>query len=101
MLLDLTFTERYMLPVVMPQEDSFHNLVIRKDILAKIAIEQEEFDQVGFKVVGNQATWKDPETKKPTEFTTLEIDYIKKKLQALDKAEKLNAHFIDLYQAIT
>lgn len=97
----LTFTERLHLGRLMPNEDSFDNLVIMEDIRKKIKLSQDDFKKNDFKpdAEGN-ALWDDKGDTIAIELSNPEKGYLKKKLTEVSEKKKLNNKLIEVYKSI-
>lgn len=91
----LTLSDRIHLPSILKTEGSYIYLTIRKDIIEKLALTQEELKKYEVKEVkeGKQKGWLTWNKKTPSyfdfSFTELEKNEIKLALEKLDKEEKL------------
>lgn len=94
----LRFDERLFLQEIMPEKDSYHNLTIREDLLAKMKITQQ--DMVDHKLtVDDQGTkWINGDKIKKFTITELEDIYIKQKLKKQNDAEILDVRLKSLYK---
>jgi len=98
--LELTFTERFHLIQMMPQEDSHANLIICKSIKEKINITPKEEKENNFSVEKNILKWTDTGKKIKVEFNPSECNYLRTKLKEANANAKLNIGLIDVYTAI-
>lgn len=98
--LELNFTEKMFLMGLMPEEDSFSNLVIREDIIDKIKPSQSDYEDNKFSSVGQQSQWDDNGKVNDYELTNPELEYFKVKLQEADQKKTLNVKLINVYKQI-
>lgn len=94
--LSLGIKDRLTIPAFFPERSNFVDQIIKEDISAKIRITQEDVAAVGLHFAepdkdGRQfMTWsREKEVDKEVEFTQIEINYLKKQVNRLDKAESL------------
>jgi len=94
--------ERLLVKGILPQEDSFTNLILRKDLIEKIEITQEEIKKFEIKSVENGAVWnsKGQKDKLELEISSLEGKYLSEVLKKLDSEKKLSFALVDIYEAI-
>lgn len=101
----LTLSDRIHLPSILKTEGNYSYLIIRKDIIKKLAISQEEVKKYEIKEIeeGFQKGWlswneKGASSKFSYDFTELEKNEIKLALQKLDKEEKLPVYLQDAFE---
>lgn len=100
----LTLSDRIHLPSVLKTEGSYSYLIIRKDIIEKLQITQEELKKYEIKEVqgGEKGGWLTWNKKTPSHFdfsfTELEKNEIKLALEKLDKEEKLPVYLQDTFE---
>lgn len=100
----LTLSDRIHLPSILKTEGSYSYLIIRKDIIEKLQITQEELKKYEIKEVqgGEQSGWLTWNKKTPSHFdfsfTELEKNEIKLALEKLDKEEKLPVYLQDAFE---
>ena len=101
----LNLSDRIHLPSVLKTEGSYMYLTVRKDIIEKLALTQEEFKKYEIKEVqeGIQKGWLVSNQKKvpshfDISFTELEKNEIKLALEKLDKDEKLPEYLQDAFE---
>ena len=96
----LSIKDRIVVSNVLPVQGDYMTLKLRKDLLGKIELSQEEFKLVGMEISeeGN-AKWdekKDPN--KDIEITELESKLIVKSLKELEEKKELNTDTMDIYE---
>lgn len=78
--MELTIKDRLYIPAILPKEGNFQQFNIKKEILRKIEISEEERETVGLKenTDTKRIEW-DVEKDIPlhTDFSTQELDYLK------------------------
>jgi len=100
----LTLSDRIHLPSILKTEGSYSYLIIRKDIIEKLQITQEELKKYEIKEVqgGEKGGWLTWNKKTPSHFefsfTELEKNEIKLALEKLDKEEKLPVYLQDAFE---
>ena len=97
--INMKILDRLVLQNILPNKTSFEDLIIRKDILQKVEITQEELNLIEFKTVENKLTWdgtKDPN--KEIIFTESEKNLIKKSLKSISEKNELEENMMDLYK---
>lgn len=100
--LNLKFIERIILSNVCPAEDSFLNLVARKEVLEKISLTPEEIESCNVREENGSILWDEKNEKEiSVKFSGTEKEYLSSKLVKLNKEEKLNFNLIDVYKEIT
>lgn len=99
--LKLTFTERIYLMEIMPQQDSINNLIVRKDLLKRIELQQEESIANKFTTdEQGKSGWRDNGKRKEVKLTEPENLYLKERLKEASEKKNLSEHLIDVYQQI-
>lgn len=97
----LTFTERILINSILPTEDSYLNLLARKDLLKKIVITNEEVEECDLKNNGSNLVWDEKKAKDiSVNISEMEREYISNKLKSLDKEKKLNFNLVSFYKEI-
>lgn len=100
----LTLSDRIHLPSILKTEGKYSYLIIRKDIIEKLQITQEELKKYEIKEVQDkeQGGWLTWNKKTPSHFdfsfTELEKNEIKLALEKLDKEEKLPDYLQDAFE---
>ena len=103
MKLTLDFHQRLTLSAILPAEGGFTDMLVKKDLQSKIAVELEEATEVELKTVWQWLSWNSEKVKWKTydyEITEVEKQLIQTQLEALDKAKKLSDSHVALYQLI-
>lgn len=99
--MNLTIKNRLDLPNLFPEKGTLLEQTIVKDILEKIALTQEEIVRVNLKQLENRLTWDADKTiDKTVEFSTLELNFIKKRIDTLDKEGNITQSFVELSQLL-
>lgn len=95
----LKLLDRIILKGLLRTEGSFIDLTIRKDLVEKIDISQEEIKEFEIKTVGNSLEWSTEASEKEFEYdlTDLETNAVVEQLKKLDKEEKLSSDHMNLY----
>ncbi len=97
----LSVKERLNLVSHFPNEDSYSNLIIRKDLINKIELNQVEIEKLKVKSQNNQITWdSSQEIEIKVALTNPEKSYISEILKKLDSERKLNSELIAIYEKI-
>lgn len=97
--MQLSLSDRIILPTFFPAQGSYAEGIIKRDILKKITLTQDELTKYEVKTEGQSVTWKNPEAKFTYEFTDLEVKFIKDLLNQLDKHKELPNSLIECYEA--
>lgn len=96
----LSFLDRVMITTLFPREWTFSKLIIRKDVLDKVEIKQQDF--VNYEIVeqGWNLKWNPEKTPEffDIEFTELENWEISENLRQLSNEWKMTIQHIDLYR---
>jgi len=92
--------DRILLIGLMPQKGKFEDLVISEDIINKIKIKQDEIVKFEIKSQGEQTTWNNEGviSEFNVDFTSLEVDLIKKQLTILNENNELTKDFLPIYK---
>lgn len=101
--IEITINDRLSLGQLCPATDGIDRLILRKEILEKIAIRGAEAEAIGLRSEkeGNGASIKwnvEKEAAIAVEFTEGEMTYIKSVFQKLNEKKELHASQIELYQ---
>lgn len=100
--LKLKVIERIILSNICPPEDSFLNLVARKELLEKLTLTTEEVENFEVKEQNGSILWNENKEKEIViKISDSEKEYLSSKLIKLNKDEKLNFNLIDVYKKIT
>ena len=93
-----TLKDRVILPGILPIKGTFTDLLLRKDVVKKVELSQEEIGKFNVRSEGASLRWDLPE-KDFFEFTFTdpEKNYIKTSLEDLNKRKELNVEHVDLY----
>ena len=99
----LSLKERLAMQGLYPQSSNFVNQLLVKDVAAKVTLTQAELKK--HKVVVNQQTgtinWSEKNTKEMTvSFTGAEIQFLKDRVETLDKEAKITQENLSLCQKI-
>lgn len=82
----------------LPPVGNYEYLLVRKDILDKVRITQEEIKKYNFKTDPDGATTWDCDAEFDYEFSDLERETIRKELTDLSKKKKLKAAHMGIYK---
>lgn len=94
----LSFLDRFAIIAALPQRGSYYEIVLIKDITAKVEFKQEEMKLMNFS--GQSPSWQkedEPEPKE-VEFTEMEKDFLRKILQKLDEENTLTKDCFNIYE---
>lgn len=97
---EFSISERIILPGILKPEGNYIYLTIRKDILDKVNLSQEEINKFGLTVKEETLSW-NPKFKDEMfkiNFTDLESNEIKLACEKLNADEKLTSETFFLYQ---
>ena len=102
----LSLKERISLSGILPQEGDYSFLIVKRDILKKIAVSQDELKKFEIKTVqgekgqGSFLTWnaKGEKEKFNYSFTDLEKNELKLALKKLSDDKKLTEDLLGLYE---
>jgi hypothetical protein len=105
--LSLGIKDRLTIPAFFPEKSNFLDQILKEDIEKKVKISQEEVLAVGLKYTepdteGRQfLTWTRANEKDlDVEFTQAEVNFLKKQVDRLDKAEALTGDLMIIAKAI-
>lgn len=105
--LSLGIKDRLTLPAFFPERSNYVDQILKEDIDKKIKITQAEVTEVGLKYSEPDAegkqflTWgRDKEKDIEVEFTKAEIEFLKKQVDRLDKAEALTGDLMVIARAV-
>jgi predicted RNA-binding protein with PUA domain len=91
--------DRVILLNILPTKGSFEDLVVREDILKKIAISQEEIATYDIKTDSKGfLTWRQQEDTFSFDFTELEKEYVKRVLKEQSEKKELSVDAINLFR---
>lgn len=94
--------DRILIGSIFPESGSFSQLIVRKDIIEKVKVNQSDISEYDIKTTEGSAdiTWnaKGVEDVKEMDFTDLECAEIKKCLTVLSNTEKLTNQHLDLWE---
>lgn len=98
--MELSLKNRVVLSLILPTEGSYDKLIIRKDVMKKVELTQEEVTK--FEVKQDPTTkgivWKDEEAAKfEIDFTEAERNYVNGILSEMNTKEKLNLDTVELF----
>lgn len=99
----LSVVQRLTIKNILPQKANYIELVLKKDIIEKIDLAQDEIKKINFKVVAqgdkSNLIW-DKEKEEPLEvdFTEAERGLIRPILETLDVEKKLDDNTGELYK---
>lgn len=96
--MNISLKDRITLMVLLPQKGSFTDLILRKDILNKIELTQEEILEFGVTSTETGITWKPNDKQFDINFTDLEKDLIKKSLKELDDKKEAQPDHLTLWE---
>lgn len=96
----ITLLDRIMLSNSLPEKGAFTDLIVRKDIIAKLRITQEEIEK--FQIVtkpGGGVEWEGKLTPDhfDFEFTNREVRLIHDTLKDLDRSKQLSSNHVGIY----
>lgn len=101
----LSLRERIAMSGIFPAQGDYSFFIVKKDILKKVGISQEELKKYGIKTIesekGSLLTWSavGEKAKFSYEFSDLEENEIKLCLTKLNEEKKLSEDLIGLYEA--
>jgi len=105
--LSLGIKDRLTLPAFIPEKSNFVDQILAEDITKKVRINQEEMTEIGLHFTeadkdGRQMlTWnRDKEADKEIELTQAEINFLKKQVDRMDKAEQLSPDLMVIAKAV-
>lgn len=101
--IEININDRLSLGQVCPATDGIDRLILRKEILEKIAIRGAEAEAIGLKSEkdgnGTNIKWNvEKEAPVAVEFTEGEMTYIRSVFSKLNEKKELHASQVDLYQ---
>ncbi len=96
--MDFTIKDRITLMISLPSKGTFNDLILRKDVLKKIELTQEELEKYKIKSEGNGVTWEPTEDKFPIEFSESEKNYVRESLKELDKKKEAQPEHLTLWE---
>lgn len=100
----LSIKERIELPLILPEKSSFEKLIIKRDLLQKVDLSQQEIEE--FKISSTddgRITWFVPEGKsdiKEFDLTNLEKTFLRDLLRSLSEKEELPDSFVEVYKQL-
>jgi hypothetical protein len=99
--MDLSFKDRMVFKSILPQEGNMADIIIQKSLFDRINPTPQELQDSGFKAIdgGWKCTNEMPDM--PLELIEIEIKYLQKAVEALDKNGKVNLDNIDLCNKIS
>lgn len=101
MKIKLSLVDRLHFHKVLPEQSDFITLSIKNGIVDKIKITEKEIKSWDVKLSGTQYTWNANKAKEVEfDFNDAEMEIIKKQLETLDKAKKLDDSTFSLYKKI-
>ena len=94
----LTLKERIVITNILPSEGSFVKMTVKKDLLDKLRITQEEITKYNIESDGSLIKWDiSKDSSKEFSLSTLEENLIIESLKSLDKEEKINDEMLEIY----
>lgn len=95
----LTLEDRILLPVMLPTQASYTDLLLRNEIMKLVELNSAEVEQFKVKQDGGNITWdKDVKNTWNYELTDSQSDLIRRKLVELEKAKQLTINHLNLYR---
>lgn len=95
--LNLSVQDRIYLLALMPVVDSIQNLLLKKEIKAKIQITEDESKEINLKVEASLATWDQSAKDKTIELSKKELDYITSSMNRLSERSSFPEDMLNLY----
>lgn len=93
----LSVKDRLTLSGLLPLEGNIINLTLCRDIRTKIELGQAEIDKINLKTEGQGLVWDVDKAKEKTiEFTGAEIEFLKTRINELDKQKKIKSNMLSL-----
>jgi hypothetical protein len=92
----LSVKERIQLEILYPKAEDIKTMILVKDIQDKITLTQKELAEYKFESTPTGYKWQDEKEEKEVEFTTLELELLKKGVTELDKNKKVTIELIGL-----
>lgn len=97
----LTIKERLQTSSLYPQGGNIISQQLVRDISEKVSIDQEEMKEIELRAEGDQLRWNDKIAKeKEVKFTKMEIDFLKKQVDRVEKEEKVTQSNLSLCEKI-
>lgn len=87
--LTLTTKDRFVIPALLPLEGTMKDQMLSKIIRDKIAFTSKELDAMDLTSENKQLVWKKEIDHLEKEFTPTELDFMKERIDVLDKEEKI------------
>ena len=100
----LTLPERLILSrALLPNKGDDLELTLRRDIIKKTEISQDEYDKYEIKIAGNGMTWNDEGTKAifDIEFTNAEKKRVATVLNEMKDKKELSDDILDMFYKFT
>ncbi len=105
--LKLGIKDRLTIPVLFPEKSNYVNQILAEDIGKKIRIGQEEMATINFRTTEpdkdgrSHYTWEGgKEIDKEIALSQAEIDFLKKRIDILDRDEEISPDILPLVKAI-
>lgn len=100
--MELTVKERLLMAMIMPQEGSYQENLVKADIMKKIELSQEEMDTLEFKQGENgSVVWnREKELEKDFDFSSSEKDLLSGLFSKFDQERKITMDTMSLFSKI-
>jgi hypothetical protein len=95
----LSTADRLILPNLTPEKGNLIDMTAKKDLLAKVALTQEEMKTIGLKENNGSLSWTE-ECPVDVEFTDFEEAILKKEIKRLDESGEIRSEMVDLCNRI-
>ena len=101
MKVDLSVIERLSLEGFLPEQSSMQDMILKRDIVEKVRLTQEEITEIELKQVDNGIEFKQEKSKdKAIDFTELEINLLKDGVKKADSEKKVTLQTLSLVQKL-
>lgn len=93
-----TIKDRIVLPPILPSQGSYSDMIVRRDLIEKITLTQEELTEFEIKTEDNRITWNEEKQRDfEIDLTELEYTLTKEALEKLDTNKEITDDFVELY----
>lgn len=102
MTLKLSIKERLLLIPIFPETGKFEKLILKKDIVDKLALKQEDIKKYSIEEIDEKLHWKfvDGSDVEEFDFTDMETNYIKEIFTKQNEAETLHENLLEVYKQL-
>ena len=94
----LTLLERIVLPSILPAKGTFENMIVRRDIMERVKINQEELEKYQIKSLDGGLKWEPTADEFDYEFSEIEKILIVQSLKSLSEKGEISPDHLSLYK---